>query len=322
MPTASAARRRKGVVIRDPKEIATPSVLVHSEPKSKDKGKGILVEEPKPLKKQAQIEQDEAYVRELAAGLNANINWNEVIEQEKAAKKQKLDEEVEELKTYLQIVPNDEDDVYTKATPLALKLRAASPSPIPPPRIRRARISVRPQTQLSAATEALIAVVVIPLPPLPLPSPPLLLPATNHREDVLEADRQIQQGHDKTREPDPARDPTPHDRLADAGSSCVLYFLVILKKMPPQRTAATTTPMTDAQIKELIAQEVATVLAEYEATQCRLPGLIQGSVMASKPKTMQDAIEFATNLMDQKICTFADRQAKNKRELDDNSKNN
>nr|GEY95906.1 hypothetical protein [Tanacetum cinerariifolium] len=42
--------------------------------------------------------------------------------EDKAAKKQKLDEEVEELKRLLQIVPNDEDDVYTEATPLALKL--------------------------------------------------------------------------------------------------------------------------------------------------------------------------------------------------------
>ncbi|GKB33063.1 putative reverse transcriptase domain-containing protein [Tanacetum coccineum] len=32
-----------------------------------------------------------------------------------------------------------------------------------------------------------------------------------------------------------------------------------------------------------------------------LPDMIQGSVMASKPKKMQDAIEFATDLMDQKI---------------------
>nr|GFA50931.1 hypothetical protein [Tanacetum cinerariifolium] len=40
---------------------------------------------------------------------------------EKATKKQKLDEEVAELKKHLQIVPNDEDDVYTKATPLARK---------------------------------------------------------------------------------------------------------------------------------------------------------------------------------------------------------
>nr|GEV82076.1 hypothetical protein [Tanacetum cinerariifolium] len=83
-----AARRRKGVVIRDPEETATPSVIVHSESKSKDKGKGILVEEPKPLKKQAQIEHDEAYARELEAELNANINWNEVIEQVKGKEKQ------------------------------------------------------------------------------------------------------------------------------------------------------------------------------------------------------------------------------------------
>nr|GEV35045.1 hypothetical protein [Tanacetum cinerariifolium] len=46
----STARRRKGVVIRDPKKTATSSVIVHFEPNSKDKGKGILVEEPKPLK--------------------------------------------------------------------------------------------------------------------------------------------------------------------------------------------------------------------------------------------------------------------------------
>nr|GEX47035.1 hypothetical protein [Tanacetum cinerariifolium] len=52
----SADRRRKGVVIRDPEETAAPSIIIHTEPKSKDKGKGIMVEEPKPLKKQAQIE--------------------------------------------------------------------------------------------------------------------------------------------------------------------------------------------------------------------------------------------------------------------------
>nr|GEZ54767.1 hypothetical protein [Tanacetum cinerariifolium] len=40
--TPSAARRRKGVVIRDPEETATSSTIVHSEPKSKDKGEGIL----------------------------------------------------------------------------------------------------------------------------------------------------------------------------------------------------------------------------------------------------------------------------------------
>nr|GEY75234.1 hypothetical protein [Tanacetum cinerariifolium] len=49
--TPSAAKRRKWVVIRDPEETTTPSTIVHSEPKAKDKGKGILVEEPKHLKK-------------------------------------------------------------------------------------------------------------------------------------------------------------------------------------------------------------------------------------------------------------------------------
>ncbi|GJW46269.1 hypothetical protein Tco_0077915 [Tanacetum coccineum] len=44
-----------------------------------------------------------------------------------------------------------------------------------------------------------------------------------------------------------------------------------------------------------------------------LPDMIHGSVMATKPKTMQDAIEFATELMDKKISTLAERQAENKR---------
>nr|GEZ27060.1 hypothetical protein [Tanacetum cinerariifolium] len=75
---ASAPRRRKGVVIQDPKETAETSVIVHTEVKPKDKGKGILIEEHKPLKRKAQIEQDEAFVRQLEAELNVNINWNVV----------------------------------------------------------------------------------------------------------------------------------------------------------------------------------------------------------------------------------------------------
>nr|GFD11061.1 hypothetical protein [Tanacetum cinerariifolium] len=42
-----------------------------------------------------------------------------------------------------------------------------------------------------------------------------------------------------------------------------------------------------------------------------LPDMIHGSVMASKPKTMQDVIELTTELMDKKISTFAERQAEN-----------
>nr|GEU41971.1 putative ribonuclease H-like domain-containing protein [Tanacetum cinerariifolium] len=63
VPKASAPRRRRGVVIQDLEEITTASVIVHSKVKYKDKGKGILIEEPKPLKRQAQIEQDKAFAR-------------------------------------------------------------------------------------------------------------------------------------------------------------------------------------------------------------------------------------------------------------------
>ncbi|GKF59001.1 putative reverse transcriptase domain-containing protein [Tanacetum coccineum] len=44
--------------------------------------------------------------------------------------------------------------------------------------------------------------------------------------------------------------------------------------------------------------------------------------MTWKPKKMLDAIEFAVELMDQKIRTLAKRQAENKRKLKDTSRNN
>nr|GEZ64361.1 putative reverse transcriptase domain-containing protein [Tanacetum cinerariifolium] len=53
-----------------------------------------------------------------------------------------------------------------------------------------------------------------------------------------------------------------------------------------------------------------------------LPDMIQWSVMASKPKTMQEVIEIANDLMDQNIRTLAERQAKNKRKFEDTSRNN
>nr|GEX46476.1 hypothetical protein [Tanacetum cinerariifolium] len=43
----SAARRRKGVVIRDPEETATPSIIIYSKPRSKDKGKEQVKEKGK-----------------------------------------------------------------------------------------------------------------------------------------------------------------------------------------------------------------------------------------------------------------------------------
>nr|GEZ01103.1 hypothetical protein [Tanacetum cinerariifolium] len=209
---AASTRRRKGVVIRDPEEEST--VIIPADTKSKDKGKGIMVEEPKLMKKKQQVEMDEEYAWKLHEELNKDIDWNvsidhvkqkakedpyvqryqvmkkrpqteaqarrnmimylknvtgfrldyfkgmsyddirpifkakfnsniefllkskEQIEEEenraiqsinktpaqKASKRRKLNEEVEDLKQYLEIVPDKDDDVYTEATPLARKV--------------------------------------------------------------------------------------------------------------------------------------------------------------------------------------------------------
>nr|GEU49525.1 hypothetical protein [Tanacetum cinerariifolium] len=211
---AAPSRRRKGVVIRDPEEDSTTSSIIPAETKSKDKGKGIMIEESKPLKKKKQVDMDEEYARKLHAEINKDIDWDVAIDHvkqkakedptvqryqvmkrkpqieaqarknmimylknvagfrldyfkgmsyddirlifevkfnsnvefllktkeqmkeeerralqsinetpaQKAAKRRKLNEEVEDLKRHLEIVPDEDDDVYTKATPLARKV--------------------------------------------------------------------------------------------------------------------------------------------------------------------------------------------------------
>nr|GFA11166.1 hypothetical protein [Tanacetum cinerariifolium] len=213
--TATSTRRRRGVVIRDPEEES--SAKTFDETKSKDKGKGIMVEEPKPMKKKQQVEMDEAYARKLHKELNQDIDWDVAIEHvkqkakedpfmrryqvmkkrpqteaqarrnmitylkntagfrldyfkgmpyddihlifeakfnaniefllklkeqikeeenralesinktlaQKASKRRRLnqeDKDVEEIKQHLEIVPDEEDDVYTEATPFARKV--------------------------------------------------------------------------------------------------------------------------------------------------------------------------------------------------------
>nr|GFC86348.1 hypothetical protein [Tanacetum cinerariifolium] len=52
-----------------------------------------------------------------------------------------------------------------------------------------------------------------------------------------------------------------------------------------------------------------------------LPDMIHGSVVASKPKTMQEAVEIATELRDKKIRTFAERETASKRKFENTSRN-
>nr|GFB71494.1 hypothetical protein [Tanacetum cinerariifolium] len=87
---AAYTRRRKGVIISDPEEelsLKTPAETPAETPKVKDKGKGILVETPKPMKKKDQIELNAEYARKLHEEINRDheefnkdIDWDAAID--------------------------------------------------------------------------------------------------------------------------------------------------------------------------------------------------------------------------------------------------
>nr|GFB30384.1 hypothetical protein [Tanacetum cinerariifolium] len=82
-------------------------------------------EEVTVLEKKAEVEEEvneEVTVLEKKAEVEGHKRECKSLEKE-ITKKQKMDEEAEELKSHLQIVSNDDDDdVYTEATPLASKI--------------------------------------------------------------------------------------------------------------------------------------------------------------------------------------------------------
>nr|GFB33668.1 hypothetical protein [Tanacetum cinerariifolium] len=83
---AVSTRRRKGVVTRDPKEELHTDTSVET-PTVKDKGKGILNEDPKPMKKKDQVEMDAEYAKKLQEELDKEheeaykqIDWNDALD--------------------------------------------------------------------------------------------------------------------------------------------------------------------------------------------------------------------------------------------------
>nr|GEU31430.1 hypothetical protein [Tanacetum cinerariifolium] len=85
---AGSTKQRKGVVIRDPEEESTTITPVET----KDKVKGIMVEEPKLMKKKQQVELDEAFARKLHEELNQDIDWDVAMDHVKQkAKEDPLD---------------------------------------------------------------------------------------------------------------------------------------------------------------------------------------------------------------------------------------
>nr|GEV79096.1 putative reverse transcriptase domain-containing protein [Tanacetum cinerariifolium] len=77
-------------------------------------------------------------------------------------------------------------------------------------------------------------------------------------------------------------------------------------------------------------QELTLICTKYVADETEkidkyisgLPDNIYGSVKASKPKTLDETIELAIDLMNQKLRTYAERQTRNKRKADDSFENN
>nr|GFA66540.1 hypothetical protein [Tanacetum cinerariifolium] len=79
---AAYTRRRKEVIIRDPKEELSSKTPAET-PKLKDKGRGILIETPKPMKKKDKIKLDAEYAKKLHEEINKDheefnkdIDWD------------------------------------------------------------------------------------------------------------------------------------------------------------------------------------------------------------------------------------------------------
>nr|GFC38123.1 hypothetical protein [Tanacetum cinerariifolium] len=144
------ATRRRGVIIRDPEEESSSNTPAETKSKDKEKEAQARRNMMVSLKNTAGYRLD--YFKEMSYDdirpifeekFNSNLKFllktKEKIEEEKkraiaimnetpaqkARKRRRLNEEAEdikELKRHLEIVPDEDDDVFTEATPLARKI--------------------------------------------------------------------------------------------------------------------------------------------------------------------------------------------------------
>nr|GEW58897.1 putative ribonuclease H-like domain-containing protein [Tanacetum cinerariifolium] len=104
---AAYTKRRKGVIIRDPEKELSSKTPAET-PKVKDKGKGILIETPKPMKKKDQIELDAEYARKLHEEINKDhekinkdIDWDAPMDY--------VNKKIQESSVYKAISKNEEE---------------------------------------------------------------------------------------------------------------------------------------------------------------------------------------------------------------------
>nr|GEZ47138.1 putative reverse transcriptase domain-containing protein [Tanacetum cinerariifolium] len=74
-------------------------------------------------------------------------------------------------------------------------------------------------------------------------------------------------------------------------------------------------------LRQMITAKFLKESDEIERYVGKLPEMIRGNVMSYEPKSMQKAIEFANDQMDQKLLGIADHQVENKRKFDNTSRN-
>nr|GEX29886.1 reverse transcriptase domain-containing protein [Tanacetum cinerariifolium] len=110
-----------------------------------------------------------------------------------------------------------------------------------------------------------------------------------------------------------------HVRIVGNDVAYVMTWIELKKKMADKYCLRNEIKKIEAELWNLEVQEESDRVERYIGG---LPDTIHGSVTESKPKTMQEATEMATGLMDKKIRTYAKRQAANKRKFEDTSRNN
>nr|GEZ45178.1 reverse transcriptase domain-containing protein [Tanacetum cinerariifolium] len=104
-----------------------------------------------------------------------------------------------------------------------------------------------------------------------------------------------------------------------------LFKMLLLLLMRKFKTRLSSTPAYTNRFQELALICTKFVSNETEKVDKYISGLpdnIYGNVKSSKPKTLDETIELANDLMDQKLRTYAKRKSNSKRKADDISRNN
>ncbi|GJX36604.1 putative reverse transcriptase domain-containing protein [Tanacetum coccineum] len=122
-------------------------------------------------------------------------------------------------------------------------------------------------------------------------------------------------GQRRARQPAPdARIPDHQDASGDADSH--------IRTLGPEAYAMTWEGYSEENVGQVLSSFVANETEKVDKYISGLPDNIYENVKSARPKTLDETIELANDLMDQKLCTYAERQSDNKRKVDNSSKNN